>query len=142
MMMLTLFSISNLLFHESGLLTVTVMGAWLANMRGVPTRPIIEFKETLSVLLISGLFILLAARLTVDQLALLGWPAWAFLFVLLGVARPLMVWVCTLAVSWISAKRPCSPSSRHAASWPPPRRRCSRFAWRRSACPGPRCWCR
>ncbi|MFM9271870.1 cation:proton antiporter [Halomonas elongata] len=96
MMMLTLFSISNLLFHESGLLTVTVMGAWLANMRGVPTRPIIEFKETLSVLLISGLFILLAARLTVEQLALLGWPAWAFLFVLVGVARPLMVWVCTL----------------------------------------------
>ncbi|EPC03192.1 sodium/hydrogen exchanger [Litchfieldella anticariensis FP35 = DSM 16096] len=96
MMMLALFSLSNLLFHESGLLTVTVMGAWLANMRGVPTRPIIEFKETLSVLLISGLFILLAARLTVEQLALLGWPAWAFLVVLVGVARPLAVWLCTL----------------------------------------------
>ncbi|UYG08619.1 cation:proton antiporter [Halomonas sp. M4R1S46] len=96
MMMLALFSLSNLLFHESGLLTVTVMGAWLANMRGVPTRPIIEFKETLSVLLISGLFILLAARLTVEQLALLGWPAWAFLAVLVGVARPLAVWLCTL----------------------------------------------
>ncbi|XKE46469.1 cation:proton antiporter [Halomonas organivorans] len=96
MLMLTLFSASNLLFHESGLLTVTVMGVWMANMRGVPTRPIIEFKETLSVLLISGLFILLAARLTVDQLALLSWPAWAFLAVLVGIARPLTVWLCTL----------------------------------------------
>ncbi|PSJ19242.1 sodium:proton antiporter, partial [Halomonas sp. ND22Bw] len=43
MLMLTLFTASNLLFHESGLLTVTVMGVWMANMRGVPTRPIIEF---------------------------------------------------------------------------------------------------
>ncbi|GAB2796756.1 sodium:proton antiporter [Halomonas shantousis] len=96
MMVLTLFTASNTLFHESGLLTVTVMGVWLANMRGVPTQQIIEFKETLSVLLISGLFILLAARLTVEQLALLSWPAWAFLVVLIWVARPLAVWLCTL----------------------------------------------
>ncbi|ABE59668.1 MULTISPECIES: cation:proton antiporter [Chromohalobacter] len=95
MAMLTLFTLSNMLFHESGLLTVTVMGVWLANMRGVPTQQIIEFKETLSVLLISGLFILLAARLTTDQLAQLSWPAWAFLLILVGVARPLAVWVCT-----------------------------------------------
>ncbi|MFG6139531.1 cation:proton antiporter [Halomonas sp. B23F22_10] len=96
MLMLTLFTVSNQLFHESGLLTVTVMGVWMANMRGVPTRPIIEFKETLSVLLISGLFLLLAARLTVEQLALLNWPAWVFLLVLVAVARPLSVWLCTL----------------------------------------------
>ncbi|MFD2437850.1 cation:proton antiporter [Modicisalibacter luteus] len=96
MIVLTLFSLSNALFHESGLLTVTVMGVWLANMRGVPTQHIIEFKETLSVLLISGLFILLAARLTAEQLALLSWPAWGFLAILLWVARPLSVWLCTL----------------------------------------------
>ncbi|MEC9482477.1 MAG: sodium:proton antiporter [Halomonas sp.] len=96
MAVLTLFTLSNTLFHESGLLTVTVMGVWLANMRNVPIQPILEFKETLSVLLISGLFILLAARLTADQLALLSWPAWAFLVVLLWVARPLSVWLCTL----------------------------------------------
>ncbi|WP_136248889.1 cation:proton antiporter [Halomonas borealis] len=99
MLMLTLFTLSNQLFHESGLLTVTVMGVWMANMRGVPTRPIIEFKETLSVLLISGLFLLLAARLTVEQLALLSWPAWVFLLVLVAIARPLAVWLCTLGSS-------------------------------------------
>lgn len=96
MTMLSLFSASNLLFHESGLLTVTVMGVWLANMRAVPTQQIIEFKETLSVLLISGLFILLAARLTAEQLALLSWPAWGYLAILVWVARPLAVWLCTL----------------------------------------------
>ncbi|KAA0020765.1 sodium:proton antiporter [Salinicola corii] len=95
MIMLTLFTASNLLFHESGLLTVTVMGVWMANMRGVPTQPILEFKETLSILLISGLFILLAARLSLEQLGLLSWEAWAFLAVLVWVARPLAVWVCT-----------------------------------------------
>ncbi|WP_163650451.1 sodium:proton antiporter [Modicisalibacter sp. 'Wilcox'] len=96
MTMLGLFTVSNQLFHESGLLTVTVMGVWLANMRAVPTQQIIEFKETLSVLLISGLFILLAARLTTDQLASLSWSAWGYLIVLVWVARPLAVWLCTL----------------------------------------------
>lgn len=95
MVMLTLYTLSNQLFHESGLLTVTVMGVWMANMPRVPTGPIVEFKETLSVLLISGLFILLAARLGLDQLGLLGWPAWAYLGVLMLVARPLTVWFCT-----------------------------------------------
>ncbi|MGM0913964.1 MAG: cation:proton antiporter [Pseudomonadota bacterium] len=114
MVMLALFTLSNQLFHESGLLTVTVMGAWLANMKRVPTEPIIEFKETLTVLLISGLFILLAARLRLDQLALLGWPAWAYLAVLMLVARPLAVWLCTLGsglelrekalLAWISPR--------------------------------------
>ncbi|RKQ97256.1 sodium/proton antiporter (CPA1 family) [Kushneria sinocarnis] len=96
MCMLTLFAISNALFEESGLLTVTVMGIWMANMRGIPTEPIIEFKETLTVLLVSGLFILLAARITPEQLALLSWPAWIYLAILMFVARPLSVWACTL----------------------------------------------
>ncbi|MFC0269244.1 cation:proton antiporter [Kushneria aurantia] len=96
MIMLTLFAGSNVLFEESGLLTVTVMGIWMANMRGLPVRPIIEFKETLTVLLVSGLFILLAARITQEQLATISWPAWLFLAILMFIARPITVWVCTL----------------------------------------------
>ncbi|MCM5703519.1 cation:proton antiporter [Larsenimonas salina] len=96
MVMLALFAASNTLFEESGLLTVTVLGIWLANMRGVPTAPIIEFKETLSVLLISGLFILLAARISSEQLMALTWPYWLMLAILMWVARPLSVWVCTI----------------------------------------------
>ncbi|OZB06858.1 MAG: sodium:proton exchanger, partial [Marinobacter sp. 34-60-7] len=46
--MLGVFVISNELAHESGLLTVTVMGIWMANMRQVPLDAIIEFKESLS----------------------------------------------------------------------------------------------
>ena len=58
------FAVSNALEAESGLLTVTVMGIWLANMQGVDLDEILDFKENLSILLISMLFILLAAEWT------------------------------------------------------------------------------
>lgn len=93
---------ANLLASESGLLAVTVMGIWLANMPGVNVRPIQHFKENLSVLLISGLFILLAARLDLNALLALG-PATVLLLLLIQfVARPLAVWLSTLGsgLSW------------------------------------------
>ena len=58
------FSLSNAVAHESGLLAVTVMGIALGNMRGVHVDDILDFKEHLTTLLVSSLFILLAARLT------------------------------------------------------------------------------
>lgn len=76
---------------ESGLLAVTVMGIVLANQRYVSIRHIIEFKENLRVLLISSLFVILAARLTVDQLALFGAVNWMFVAFLVVVVRPVAV---------------------------------------------------
>ena len=97
--MLGVFVGSNLLQEESGLLTVTVMGIWLANMRGVDIADIIEFKETLTVLFISGLFILLAARLDSQALLNLGWQGIALLLIVMFVARPLSVWICGIGTS-------------------------------------------
>src|SRR6185312_5549362 len=57
------FSISNTLTHESGLLAVTIMGIALGNLRGVHIDDILDFKESLTTVLVSLLFILLAARL-------------------------------------------------------------------------------
>lgn len=57
------FSVSNVFTHESGLLAVTVMGIALGNMRGVHMDDILDFKESLTTVLVSLLFILLAARL-------------------------------------------------------------------------------
>jgi len=93
------FTFSNVLQHESGLLAVTVMGMWLANMRGVHTEELLSFKESLSVLLISGLFILLAARLSLHDLQSLGLPALGVLAAVLLVARPLGVALSTLGSS-------------------------------------------
>ncbi|MFB4205050.1 K(+)/H(+) antiporter NhaP2 [wastewater metagenome] len=87
--------VSNRIHHEAGLLSVTVMGIWLANMPRVPLDDILNFKESLSVLLISGLFILLAARLDPSALAALGWGAAGVLLVMQLIGRPLNVLVST-----------------------------------------------
>lgn len=96
------FSIANLLAHESGLLAVTLMGMWLANQKDIRIRDILNFKEHLTVMLISGLFIILAARLTLDDLLALGWMPLALLAVMQFVARPLSVWVSAIgsSLSW------------------------------------------
>jgi NhaP-type Na+/H+ or K+/H+ antiporter len=57
------FSVSNALTHESGLLAVTIMGIALGNIRGVHIDDILDFKENVTTMLVSLLFILLAARL-------------------------------------------------------------------------------
>ncbi|KPZ70957.1 K(+)/H(+) antiporter NhaP [Shewanella sp. P1-14-1] len=97
--MLGMFVGSNLLQEESGLLTVTVMGIWLANMRGVDIADILEFKETLTVLLISALFILLAARLNSTAMLDLGWGGVGVLLVVLFIARPLSIWISGIGTS-------------------------------------------
>lgn len=95
MMVITSFILSNLLQHESGLLTVTFMGILLANQKKVPIKHIIEFKENLRVILISTLFIILASRLKVDELAHLNLNALIFLGILIFIARPLSVFIST-----------------------------------------------
>ncbi|MGR8932733.1 MAG: cation:proton antiporter [Gammaproteobacteria bacterium] len=94
-----LFGVSNELSDESGLLTVTVMGVWLANMKGVSVEGILDFKESLSVLLVSGLFIMLAARLEFDQFRQLGVGAVGVFLVIQFVARPLKVLLSTFGAS-------------------------------------------
>lgn len=90
------FTISNYFAHESGLLAVTVFGMWLANTKGLHTEEILNFKENLSFLLISGLFIILASRISVDDIGMLGFSAIALLLVLQFIGRPLSVWLSTL----------------------------------------------
>ena len=89
------FAGANALHNESGLLAVTVLGVWLANMRGVPLDDVLDFKESLSVLLISVLFILLAARLRFYELQALGAGAVVVFVVIQFVARPLKVLAAT-----------------------------------------------
>ncbi|QQN36016.1 MULTISPECIES: sodium:proton antiporter [Rahnella] len=93
--MLTAFGLSNAIADESGMLTVTVMGIWLANMRDVDTTDILAFKEELSAILISALFIILAARLDIEALIAMGWPLIVLLLVVQFVARPLCIAVST-----------------------------------------------
>lgn len=90
------FTVSNLIQQESGLFTVTVMGIFLANQKSVTIRHIIEFKENLSVLLISILFIILAARLELSDLKGLGITSLVFLGILILAIRPAAVFLSGL----------------------------------------------
>ncbi len=89
------FACAEALRHESGLLTVTVMGIWLANMRDVHTEEILNFKENLTLVLVSSLFIVLAARIEFSDLALLGWGGVGVLVIMQFLSRPLKVFAST-----------------------------------------------
>lgn len=96
MIALSLFALSNVLQPEAGLVTVTLMGVMLANQKFVPIKHILEFKENLQVLLVGGLFILLASRLNIQAVLDTGWRGLLFLGILIIVARPLSVFASTL----------------------------------------------
>jgi NhaP-type Na+/H+ or K+/H+ antiporter len=89
--------LANKIQPEVGLLTVTVLGITLANQRSVSLAHVLEFKETLRVLLISSLFIVLAARLDLSSLRTSGGPGIAFVAALILVVRPLSVMLSTVA---------------------------------------------
>lgn len=91
------YALADTMESESGLLAVTVMGMWLANMRGVPVDEILNFKESLSIFLISGIFIILAARLDFSQFQNLGFTTLFGIFVVVQfIARPAKIWASTL----------------------------------------------
>lgn len=89
------YAASNALQHESGLFTVTLMGTILANQSFVSVRHITRFKEDLRILLISFLFILLAARLKIADLDFLTPGSVLFVILLILVVRPASVWAST-----------------------------------------------
>lgn len=90
------FACSEVLRHESGLLTVTIMGIWLANMRDVHTEDILDFKENLTIVLVSSLFIVLAARIDFNDLKLLGWGSLGVLAVMQLLSRPIKVFISSI----------------------------------------------
>ncbi len=105
MLMIGTLTFANGLQDEAGLLAVTVMGVALANQKWVSIRHVVEFKETLTVLLISCLFIILSARLQMDDLKGLGWQSLAFVVVMIVVARPLSVLACSIGSSLTWSER-------------------------------------
>jgi NhaP-type Na+/H+ or K+/H+ antiporter len=108
------FVLSDSMEHESGLLAVTIMGMTMANMKEMDIDDILDFKESLSLLLISGLFIILAARIELYQITQIGWPALGVLSITMLVARPISVFVSAigsdlsfnekLMISWIGPR--------------------------------------
>jgi len=93
---LGVYTLSNQVQHEAGLLSVTVMGTVLGNMPLSGREDLQRFKENLTIVLVSVLFIVITARLEFDQLLLLDWRAAMLIAILLLAVRPLAVGLATI----------------------------------------------
>lgn len=112
---LGVFVLSDLFAHESGLLSVVVMGIIMGNMRLPNIKELLYFKESLSVLLISLLFILLSANIEMQDLYLIyTWKAALLFAVVVFILRPIGVFLSAkgsglkfnekLFVSWVGPR--------------------------------------
>lgn len=114
-LVLMVFVLSDQFAHESGLLAVVIMGMFLGNSDLPSLKELLYFKESLSVLLISILFILLAANISLDDLLLVyNWNTAILLAIVIFVLRPLTVFISTagsslktnekLFISWVGPR--------------------------------------
>ncbi|GER58624.1 cation:proton antiporter [Patiriisocius marinus] len=114
-MVLLIFVLSDLFAHESGLLAVVVMGMYLGNSDLPNLKELLYFKESLSVLLISILFILLSANISIDDLLLIyNWKTALLFGIIIFVVRPIGVFLSTagsdlktnekLFISWVGPR--------------------------------------
>ncbi|MBL4620332.1 MAG: sodium:proton antiporter [Marinicaulis sp.] len=113
-LVLVCFEMANLLQDEAGLLAVTAMGITLANSRLASINELRFFKENISVLLVSGVFIILTANLTFDSIKAFDWSVFWLIVTMLFVIRPLSVFASTigtglpwrekLLVGWIAPR--------------------------------------
>jgi NhaP-type Na+/H+ or K+/H+ antiporter len=81
---------------ESGLLSVTVMGILLGNIKTPNIDKILDFKESLTVILISVLFIILSAKIDLEQLQKLEINSIYIFLIVVFVLRPIVVWISSI----------------------------------------------
>jgi NhaP-type Na+/H+ or K+/H+ antiporter len=112
---LGVFVLSDSFAHESGLLAVVVMGMVLGNSNSAYLKELLYFKESLSVLLISILFILLSANINMEDLMLIyNWRTVVLFVIVVFVIRPLGVFLSArksklkfnekLFISWVGPR--------------------------------------
>ncbi len=95
-LVLVVYWASNLVQHEAGLLSVTLMGLVIGNMKLVELEELHRFKAHLTVVLLSVLFIVIPSQLQASQLQLLDWRVAAFVLAIILLVRPLSIAIATL----------------------------------------------
>ncbi|MGP4068552.1 cation:proton antiporter [Halobacillus sp. B29] len=109
------FTIADEITHETGLLSVTAMGMTLANMHISSIADMRHFKENISLLLISTIFVMLTASLTQETLVeIFNVQIIGFVLLMLFIVRPLSIFLSTmgtdlsksekLLVGWIAPR--------------------------------------
>jgi len=110
----SLFTLSQMIRSESGVMTTVVAGAVFANSSVPEERLLKSFKGQLTILSVSVLFILLAADLSIASVFALGWGSLLTVLVLMFVVRPINILFCTwnsdlnwrqkLFLSWVAPR--------------------------------------
>jgi len=90
-LLLITYALTDLVLHESGLLAVTVMGLVIANSPLPSLSELRRFKEHVTVILVSGVFVMLAASLDSATLGMLNARSLLFVALVIFLARPLAV---------------------------------------------------
>ncbi|MUV36621.1 K(+)/H(+) antiporter NhaP2 [Lentibacillus sp. JNUCC-1] len=93
------FTGAEIIMHETGMLTVTVMGLTMARMKRYVSSigNVSHFVENISVLLTSTVFILLTASLSRETIAeVFTLPIIGFVLAMLFIVRPLSIWLPTI----------------------------------------------
>tara|TARA_R110002096_G_scaffold434692_1_gene657481 strand:- start:117781 stop:119634 length:1854 start_codon:yes stop_codon:yes gene_type:complete len=108
------FTFAEVIQPEAGLMAATFMGIILANIKVNDFKKILSFKEDITLILISVLFILLSSRINMEQILKLGWESFAIFGIVIFVIRPLAIWLSTLGkkftageiifMSWVGPK--------------------------------------
>ncbi|AFZ57356.1 cation:proton antiporter [Anabaena cylindrica FACHB-243] len=109
-----LFTLAQTVRSESGIMTTVVAGAVFANSSVPEERLLKSFKNQLTILSVSVLFILLAADLSIASVLALGWGSLFTVLVLMFVVRPINILLCTwnsnlnwrqkLFLSWVAPR--------------------------------------
>ena len=103
---LLVFVLSDTNIHETGILAVTAMGVVMANMQLTSLRDVLHFKENISILMISSVFIMLTASLSLDTIrAVLNWQMVIFVLIMLFIVRPISVFISTFGVNLTKQER-------------------------------------
>ncbi len=108
------FSFSEMIHKEAGLMAATMMGVILGNLKLEEIKKILTFKEDISLILISVLFILLSSRIDIIQIEKLGARSLVLFAIVILAVRPIGVFLSTIKsnlslkekvfISWIGPK--------------------------------------
>lgn len=96
------YALGNLLLDEAGLLTVTALGVAIGNANLPSIEELRRFKEYMTIVLVSTLFIVLTADLDPALIRELDWHGFALIALVIFVVRPLAVIGATVGtdMSW------------------------------------------
>ncbi len=111
---LVVYAVSDLMQKEAGLLAVTIMGIVVGNMNIPGIGDMKRFKEYITIMLVSVVFVALTADLDLGSLGEIGWRGVGIVLAIMFLARPAAIMLATvgakmelkerLLLSWIAPR--------------------------------------